>query len=229
MRSEPRRHPLAGAPGEDRGDRNERKLIPLMAVPPPDRKNEHDHRGEPPMEDPGVFSARRNERADNGKREKHRCETRAHGLLRDFPIPRGVHDPKTAAAEKVIRIKSFRDPMRVPIPDRGRHERDQGEKPKFPTRKKALKMRRRSPDRRHLKSRRKPQRYSQIEQRHTNHGGRQFDQECNRNQNCGGDQRTPIVLLDPHEKKYMPASARHNDGTSGMNARLATMLSGANA
>jgi len=78
------------------------------------------------------------ERPEGRKREKLQGETRAHGLLCDFPIPRGIHDPKTAAAEKVIRIKSLGDPMCVPIPDRGRHERDEGKKPKFPTLKKAL-------------------------------------------------------------------------------------------
>src|SRR5437879_4590264 len=118
MRPKLRRHPLAGATGEDRGDRNERKLVPLMAVSPPDKKNERDHRGEPPMEDADVFPPRRNQRADGRKHEERRRETRAHGLLRDFQIPSGVHDPKAAAAEKVMRIKSFRDPMRVPIPDR---------------------------------------------------------------------------------------------------------------
>src|ERR1039457_1755482 len=138
MRSQPRRHPLAGAPGEDRGKRNERNLVPLMAVPPAHEKNERDHRREPPMESPGVFSARRNERPEGRKREKHWGEARAHGLLCDFPIPRGIHDPEAAAAEKMIRIKSLGDLMCVPIPDRGRHERDEGKKPKFPTLKKAL-------------------------------------------------------------------------------------------
>src|SRR5207247_4298193 len=112
--------------------RNERKLIPLMAVSPTGRKNEHCHYGEPPMEDRAVFFARRNERAHHGKHEKNWGKTREHRLLCDFPIPGGGHDPKTSASEKVIRIKSFCGPMRVPIPDRGRPKRDQSEKPKLP-------------------------------------------------------------------------------------------------
>src|SRR2546428_2884424 len=136
MRSELGHYPLARTTREGGGNRNERKLIPLMAVPPPGCKNEYRHHSEPPMEDPTLFPARRNEGAHNGKHEKNRAETREDRLFCDLPIPRRVHDSKTAAPEKVIRIKSFRDSMRMPIPDRGRHKRNQSEKPKFPTREK---------------------------------------------------------------------------------------------
>src|SRR5205823_11237839 len=53
---QPRSDPFAGAASKDGRDRDERKLIPLMAVPISDKENEQRHRGEPPMKEPRIFS-----------------------------------------------------------------------------------------------------------------------------------------------------------------------------
>src|ERR1700686_570456 len=67
---QPCSNPFARAAGKDRCDRDQRKLIPLMAVPIPDKENEQHHGREPPMKESRVLSTWQNERAHNRERAK---------------------------------------------------------------------------------------------------------------------------------------------------------------
>ena len=130
--------PRAGATREGRRDRDQRKLVPLMAIAVPDQNHEQQHRDEPTVEKPRKFFTWSNQRTEKRQDKQHQRETREHRLPDDLPVPGETHDLKTPGPEKMVRIKLHRDPMGVPVPRRRWNQRHRRENPKLPVKEQLL-------------------------------------------------------------------------------------------
>src|SRR6266576_1673311 len=115
---------------ESSSDRHERKLIPWMAVAIADYDDEQNHRRQPPMKEPCIFPAWRDEQTDDRHYRENWGEAQCRGQSHDVPVPSKILDPDPALAKEVIRIKSLGNLMRVPVPRERRQDRNCGEKPK---------------------------------------------------------------------------------------------------
>ena len=122
------REPEPGT-AKHRRDRNERQLIPLMAIAVADNDDENNHRHEPPTKWRRARIVSRDEDAEGGKCEKNGCQCAGACLKENMPIPAQAHDANATGAEKMIGIKTLRDPVGMPIPQGGRKERDQDNEP----------------------------------------------------------------------------------------------------